>query len=269
MTPRTYPSDITDQEWALVTPYLALIPLDAPQRKHNLRDVFNALRWMLRTGAPWEYLPHNFPPPTIVREQTRRWIEHGCFENLVHDLRELLRLNDHRQAQPSATIIDSRFAAGSPESGHRTKYNGHKRQKGSKVHAVVDTLGQLLALCVTPGNVDDRTPVLELCERVREQTSQQVRVMFADRGYTGEVVQDAVEFEGIDLVVVNRPEGSRGFVLLPRRWVVERSFAWVTRFRRLVRDYERLPEVFAGLHWVVFGVLLVAKFVGKVVSPTN
>jgi len=263
---RTYPSDVSNEEWALVVPYLALLPLDAPQRKHDLRAAFNALRWMVRTGAPWEYLPHDFPPPAVVREQARRWIDRCCFENLVHDLRELLRLNDERKAQPSATVIDSRFVPGSPESGHRTKYNGHKRQKGSKVHAVVDTLGQLLALTVTPANVDDREPVLRLCERVREQTGERVRVMFADQNYTGEEVLDDAEFQGIDLVVVNRPEGSRGFVLLPRRWVVERSFAWATRFRRLVRDYERLPQVFAGLHWAVFGILMAAKLVQKLGS---
>ena len=259
---------MSDQEWALVAPYLALLPLDAPQRKHELRAVFDALRWMLRTGAPWAFLPHDFPPPEVVREQARRWINAGCFENLVHDLRELLRLKDERKAQPSATIIDSRFVPGSPESGHRTKYNGHKRQKGSKVHVVVDTLGQLLALAVTPGNVDDREPVLQLCERVREQTGENVRTMWADQNYTGEEVQDDAEFQGVDLVVVNRPEGSRGFVLLPRRWVVERSFAWATRFRRLVRDYERLPQIFAGLHWAVFGVLLAAKFVQVLAMPT-
>ena len=269
MPPRTYPSDITDQEWALVAPYLILAPLETPQRKHALRDVLNALRWIVKTGAPWAYLPHNFPPPEIVRQQTQRWIEHGCFENLVHDLRELLRLKDGRKAQPSAAIVDSRFVTGSPESGTHTRYNGHKRQKGSKVHAVVDTLGQLLALSVTAGNVDDREPVEALCQRVQEQSGESVRVMFADQNYTGEVVLEEAEFEGIDLVVVNRPEGSRGFVLLPRRWVIERSFAWVTRFRRLVRDYERLPVVFVGLHWVVFGILLATKFFKEVVTPAG
>ena len=125
-------------------------------------------------------------------------------------------------------------------------------------------MGHLLALCVTAGNVDDREPVEALCQRVQEQTGEAVRVMFADQNYTGETVLEEAEFEGIDLVVVNRPEGSRGFVLLPKRWVVERSFAWVTRFKRLVRDYERLPGVFAGLHFAAFGILMVAKFVQEV-----
>lgn len=264
MTRKTYPSDLTNQEWALIAPYLTLAPLNAPQREHDLREVLNALRWMIRTGAQWRYLPHDFPDWQIVQQQTQRWIDRGCFENLVHDLREMLRLKHGKQAQPSATAVDSRFVPSTPESGHRAAYNGHKAKKGSKLHAVVDTMGHLLALCVTAGNVDDREPVEALCQRVQEQTGEAVRVMFADQNYTGETVLEEAEFEGIDLVVVNRPEGSRGFVLLPKRWVVERSFAWVTRFKRLVRDYERLPGVFAGLHFAAFGILMVAKFVQEV-----
>jgi transposase len=103
---------------------------------------------------------------------------------------------------------------------------------------------------------------------VQVLTGEQVRVMFADQNYVGEVVADDAEFQGIDLVVVSRPEGLRGFVLLPKRWVVEQSFAWVSRFRQLVRDYERLPGVFAGLHFAVFGILMVTKFLKEVVSPT-
>ena len=157
---------------------------------------------------------------------------------------------------------------GTPESGHRAAYNGHKAQKGSKLHAVVDTLGNLLALCVTAGNVDDRVPVEQLCEQVRVLSGENVRVMYADQAYNGEQVLDDAEFQGIDLVVVNRPEGSRGFVLLPKRWVVERSFAWMSRFRRLVRDFERLPDVFVGLHFAMFGILLVTKFFKEVRFPT-
>ena len=187
---------------------------------------------------------------------------------MVHDLREILRLKQGKKAQPSTTVIDSRFVRSTPESGHRAAYNGHKAQKGSKLHAVVDTLGNLLALCITAGNVDDRVPVEQLCEQVRVLSGENVRLMYADQAYSGEQVLDDAEFQGIDLIVVNRPEGSRGFVLLPKRWVVERSFAWMSRFRRLVRDFERLPEVFAGLHFAMFGILLVTKFFKEVQLPT-
>ena len=219
---------------------------------------------MVRTGTQWRYLPHDFPDWPVVQQQAQRWIDRHCFENLVHDLRELLRLSEGRSAQPTTSIIDSRFVPGTPESGPRTSYNGFKAKKGSKAHAVVDTLGHLLALAVTAGSVDDRRPVEDLCEAVREQTGESVRVMYADQNYTGEEVLDEAGFQGIDLVVVNKPEGSKGFVLLPRRWVIERSFGWVTRFRRLARDYERLAEVFAGLHFAVFGILMAAKYIRQV-----
>ena len=125
-----------------------------------------------------------------------------------------------------------------------------------------------MALCVSAGNVDDRQAVYDLCESVQEVTGQHVEVMFADQGYTGENVQDDANVNEIDLIVVKRPEAVKGFVLLPKRWVVERSFAWVTRFRRLARDLERLPSVFAGLHWAVFGILMLAKLMRGVVTLT-
>jgi transposase len=268
MTRKTYPSDCNDEEWAFAAPYLTLIPLDAPQRKYELREVYNALRYMLRTGTQYRFMPHDLPPGDIVQQQAKRWIQHHCFENMVHDLREILRLEQGKKAQPTASIIDSRFASSTPESGSESAYNGAKKKSGMKVHAVVDTLGHLMALCISAGNVDDRAPVEALCEQVQTVTGQHVEVMFADGGYTGETALGDAEWNAIELVVVKRPEATKGFVLLPKRWVVERSFAWVTRFRRLARDLERLPSVFAGLHWAVFGVLMLAKLLRGVVTPT-
>lgn len=268
MTRKTYPSDCSDEEWQFAAPYLALMPLDAPQRTHELREVYNALRYLLRTGTQYRFLPHDLPPWQIVEQQAKRWIEHHSFENMVHDLRAVLRLEQGRNAQPTGSIIDSRFASSTPESGSSAGYNGAKKKSGLKIHAVVDTLGHLMALCASAGNVDDRAAVWELCGQVQEVTGQHVEVMFADQGYTGENVQDDANWNTIDLIVVKRPEAVRGFVLLPKRWVVERSFAWVTRFRRLARDLERLPSVFAGLHWAVFGILMLAKLMRGVGTPT-
>jgi transposase len=262
-----YPSDLSDEEWDFTAPYLALLPLDAPQRTHDARAVLNAARYVVKTGVQWDYLPNEFPPAEIVRAQLKRWIDRGCFENLVHDLRELLRLQHGRNAQPSVMILDSRFAISTPESGSRGAYNGHKAKSGSKLHMAVDTMGSLLALLVTAGNVDDREAVFDLCDAVQTLTGEHVEVAFVDQGYTGENAQDDANWSGIELVVVKRPEAVKGFVLLPKRWVVERSFAWVTRFRRLARDFERLPEVFAGLHFLAFGILMLAKFLRGVASP--
>jgi transposase len=216
-----YPTDVSDAEWALVAPYLTLLPEDALQRRYPVRGVFNALRWMVRAGAPWRLLPTNFPPWPTVYQQTRRWLDAGCFEALVHDLRVLLRLAQGRPGQPSAAILDARVLQSSPESGVRAGYDGHKRRKGSKVHAAVDTLGHLLTLAVTPANADERTQVGALVAQVQERTGNHVELAWVDQGYTGEDVARTAALHGIHLEVVKLPEAKRGFVLLPRRWVVE------------------------------------------------
>jgi transposase len=259
MTQKSYPSDVTDEEWAFVAPYLCLMRPDAPQRDHDLRAVFNGLRYLVRTGAPWRYLPGDFPPWAAVYQQTQRWIKAGCFEGIVHDLRELLRTAAGRKAQPTAVILDGRTLQSSPESGERAGYDGHKRKKGSKIHIAVDTLGHLLALLVTPANEQERAQVGALAQAVQKATGQSVEVAFVDQGYTGPEPAEAAQAQGICLEVVKLPEAKRGFVLLPRRWVVERSFAWAARFRRLARDYERLPETVAGLHFLVFACLMLVK----------
>jgi transposase len=259
MARKPYPSDVNDEEWSFVAPYLTLMREDAPQRQHDLREIFNALRFLVRTGSPWRYLPNDLPPWEAVYQQTQRWVAAGVFEAMVHDLRELLRVTAGRNAQPSAAIIDSRTLQSTPESGHRAGYDGAKRKKGSKVHAVVDTLGHLLALRVTPADQQDRQQVRALAKQVQKVTKKAVKLAFADQGYTGEQPATDAKKHGIELSVVKLPQAKRGFVLLPRRWVVERAFAWAARFRRLAKDYERLPTTLAGLHLVVFACLMLAK----------
>jgi len=256
-----YPTDVSDEEWALAAPYLALVCEDARQRRHALREVFNALRWIVRAGAPWRLLPTTFPPWPAVYQQTRRWLEAGCFEAVVHDLRLLVRLGLERAGQPTAAVFDARVLQSSPESGARAGYSGHKRRKGSKVHAAVDTLGLLLALVVTPADADERSQVATLAAQVQEATGEQVELVWVDKGYTGDEAAAAAATQGIQLAVVKLAEAKHGFVLLPRRWVVERSFAWMARFRRLSRDYERLPSVLAGLHFIAFACLLLHRVV--------
>jgi transposase len=261
MERKTYPSDVSDDEWAFVAPYLTLMSEDAPQRDHSLREVFNGLRWIVRAGAPWRMMPNDLPPWYSVYQQTQRWIAAGVFEAIVHDLRAVLRLAKGRKEQPSAAIFDSRTLQSTPESGERAGYDGAKRKKGSKTHIAVDTLGHLLALFVTPANEQDRAQVEELARQVQEVTDQSVEVAFVDQGYTGQVPAQAAEQQGIELQVVKLPEAKKGFVLLPRRWVVERSFGWAARFRRLARDYERLPETLAGLTYLAFAMLMLKNFV--------
>lgn len=261
---KAYPSDVSDEEWAFVAPYLILMSEAAPQREHDLREVFNGLRWILRAGAPWRLMPNDLPPWAAVYQQAQRWLRAGVFEAIVSDLRAILRLAEGRKASPSAAIVDSRTLQSSPESGARAGYDGAKRKRGSKVHLAVDTLGHLLALHITAANEQDRAQVGELTKRIQAETGNSVEVAFVDQGYTGEQPAQAAAEHGIRLEVVKLPQAKKGFVLLPRRWVVERSFAWATRFRRLARDYERLPETLAGLHFLAFALLMLKRFVANI-----
>ncbi|MGF7136058.1 transposase [Paraburkholderia sp. EB58] len=258
---KPYPTDVSDEEWSFAAPYLTLMTEDAPQRRYELREMFNALRWMARAGAAWRMLPTNFPPWELVYQQTQRWLNAGCFEAMVNDLRSIIRVAQDRQGQPSAVILDGRTLQSTCESGPRAGYDGYKRKRGSKVHMAVDTLGNLLAVHITPANEQERAQVQELAQQVQHVTGQTVKLAFADQGYTGDAAAQAAREEGIELQVIKLPEAKKGFVLLPRRWVVERSFGWLNRFRRLARDYERLPETLAGLHFVVFAMLMLVHAV--------
>ena len=260
---KAYPSDVTDEEWSFCVPYLTLMKADAPQREHPLRELFNGLRWLARTGSPWRLMPHDLPPWHAVYQQARRWVRAGCFEAMAEDLRLLLRLAAQRNDVPSAVILDSRTLQSTPESGGRAGFDGHKKRKGSKVHIAVDTLGHLLALQVTAANEQDRAQVAALAQAVQHVTGHHVALAYVDQGYTGETPAVAATQQGIKLEVVKHTKAKRGFVLLPRRWVVERSFAWAARFRRLARDYERLASTLAGYHWLAFVLLMLKSVFAK------
>ncbi|WP_250504231.1 IS5 family transposase [Caballeronia sp. AZ7_KS35] len=255
-TRRAYPTDVSDDEWSFVVPYLTLMGSNAPQRKYELREMFNALRWLVRAGAAWRMLPTNFPPWELVYQQTHRWLQAGCFEAMVSDMRSIVRVALGRQGKPSAVILDGRTLQSTCESGASAGYDGYKRKRGSKIHMAVDTLGQLFAVYVTPASEQERAQVVELARQVQQAAGHTVKLAFADQGYTGQEPAQVAQAEGIELQVIKLSEAKKGFVLLPRRWVVERSFGWLNRFRRLARDYERLPETLAGLHFVVFAMLM-------------
>jgi len=259
MARKPYPSDVTDEEWDFAAPYLTLMTEQAPQRQHDLREVFNGLRWVVRTGSPWRYMPNDLPPWEAVYQQTQRWMAAGVFEAMAQDLRRVLRVLDGRHEEPSAAVFDSRTLQSTPESGHRGGYDGAKKKKGSKVHMAVDTLGHLLALHVTAADEQDRDRVGKLAKDVQEQTGKSVELAYVDQGYTGERAAEAARKRRIELSVVKLPQAKRGFVLLPRRWVAERSFAWMTRFRRLAKDYERLASTLKGMHLAAFVVLMLAR----------
>jgi transposase len=261
---KPYPTDAADDEGAFAAPCLTPLTPAAPQRVHDLREVFAALRWIVRTGAQWRMLPTNFPPWQAVYQQPRRWLAAGCFEAMVRDLRAVLRWADGRADDPTAVLLDGRTVQSTPESGARAGDDGHKRRKGSKPHAAVDTLGHLLALHVTAANAPEREQVAVLAAAAPEATGGSVEVAFGDEGDEGERAAAAAAAHGIRLEVIRPPEAKRGFVLLPRRWVVERTFARAARFRRLARDDERLPDTVAGLHFLAFACLMLHRLVTTV-----
>ena len=161
-------------------------------------------------------------------------------------------------SQARRLAMDSRTLRSNPQSGHRAGYDGTKK-RGSKLHIAVDTLGNLLAAHVTPANEQDRAQVGKLAAEVQEATGDKVKIAFADQGYTGDMPATQAAENGIELLAIKLAEAKRDFVLMPRRWVVERSFGWLARFRRLARDYERLPQVVTGLHFIAFACLLLNK----------
>lgn len=259
MTRKPYPSDVSDDEWGFVAPCLTLMKAAAPQRQHDPRGIFKGPRWLARAGAPWRPLPHDLPPWEAVYRQAQRWLAAGCFEAIVHDPGEMLRQAQGRKARPRAVIFAGRTPPSRCGSGAGAGDEGYKRGKGGKVHMAVDTLGHLLAPRVTPANEQERVQVAEPARSVQQVTGQPVEVAFVDQGYTGDEAAEAARRQGIRLDVVKPPEAKRGFVPLPRRWVVARGFGWIARFRRLARDDERLAETLAGLHFIVFAILMLVK----------
>ena len=224
--------------------------------------MFDALRRIVRAGASWRMMPHDLPPPwAAVFQQTQRWLAAGVFEQIVHDLRALLRPASGRGEEPSAAVFDGRVMQSTCESGGRCGWDGHRRREGSKAHTAVDTLGHLLALHVTAAAAEqERAQVKVLARRVQEVTGGSAEPAYVDRGYTGDEPAKDAEGHGIRPEVVKHAEAKRGFVLLPRRWLGGRPSAWPARFRRRpARDYERLPRTLAGLHFVAFACLMLAR----------
>ena len=241
-TRKSYPSDLSDAERAFLVPYLTLLRPDADQRRHELRDVLNALRYVVKTGCQWRCLPNDFPPWQAVYQQARRWLDAEVFEDIVHDLRALIRATDGRSEDPGAAIVDARTSQSTPESGGRAGLDGHKRKNGSKVHVAVDALGLLLELTVSAANESERHHAETPARKAQDVADEQVAT------------------QGIELIVVKLQEAKQGFVLSPRRWVVERTFGWLGQFRRLARDYERLEQTLAGWHWLAALMLMTSRF---------
>ena len=249
--PRTYPSDTSDAEWALIAPLLpppaATTPRGGRPESHPRRAVIDAIRYLVDNGCKWRALPADFPPWRTVYGFFRRWTTSGVLARIRDALRQKIRAVMGRCANPVTLIIDSQSVKAAETVGAATRgYDAGKKINGRKRHVAVDTKGLVALVLVTPANVPDRDAAKDLLARLK-LTHPEIVQVWADAGYAGQLVDWARDKLGINLRISKRPPGQTGFKVLPRRWIVERSLSWTTQARRNVRDYERLPEVSEAL----------------------
>jgi transposase len=237
---RRYPSDLTGEQWQLVESLLPAVKTGGRPEKHPRRAIVDAILYVVRTGCSWRQLPADFPPWQTVYWYFTRWEEQKVTEAMLAALREQLRVQQGRNPQPSAGIIDSQAVKGADTVGRDTRgYDAAKRINGRKRFIVTDTLGLLIVVAVMAASVQDRdgakTTLLGMYLTVP------VRFVFADAGFAGKLVDWATHILRTTLHIVRKPAGQQGFTVIPRRWAVERTLAWLTAHRRLARDYERHP----------------------------
>lgn len=254
-SPRPYPSDLTDEQWALIEPMVPVKPGGRPA-KHARRRIVEAILYVNRTGCAWRQLPHDFPPWDTVYWYFKRWNAEGTTDRIHDALRDAARDAAGRDPMASAGIVDAQSIKGADTVGNDSRgYDAGKKVNGRKRHVVVDTIGLLVVVLVTAASVQDRDGGRLVLNRARMKMPSIVLV-WADGGYAGRCVQFARRWLQITLQIVKKPEGQRTFEVLPRRWVVERTLSWLVRCRRLGRDYERLPEhAEAMVKWAMIGLM--------------
>ncbi|WP_306371674.1 IS5 family transposase [Nocardiopsis sp. CC223A] len=249
----TYPSDLTDDQWALIEPLLPPANTSGRPEKHPRREVVDAILYVVRTGCSWRHLPTDLPPWQTVYWHFTRWKEAGVTDRITAALRRQVRSAAGREEEPSAGIIDSQSVKGADTVPRATRgYDAAKRINGRKRFIVTDTLGLLLVVCVMAASVQDRdgakTTLLSL------YLATPVRFVFADAGFAGALVAWTHRLLSTTLHIVRKDPAQVGFAVIPRRWVVERTLAWLTAHRRLVRDYERQPGVAEEMvRWAAIG----------------
>jgi len=234
---KTYPTDLTENQWKVIEKILN----DNRKRKHDLRDIFNAIFYLLKTGCQWRMLPLNFPPWNTVYYYYRRWKTNGLIEEIHEVIRNIVRKITGRQESPSAACIDSRSVKTSRSGGVCRGVDGGKKIKGRKQHIVTDTLGLLLAVVVHAANIHDSKSAPEVISRLKGRFSR-LKKIFADGGYRGELIDTMKQLHGWIIEIVLRCDKKTNFKVLPKRWVVERTFAWFESYRRLSKDYEYLTD---------------------------
>lgn len=232
---KRYGSDLTDPQWEIIKHFLNY----KRKRRHNIRKVINAILYLVKTGCQWRYLPTDFPNCAIVRYYYDQWRERGIFERIMHALRGRVRRKAGRKTSPSAAAIDAQSVKSSIMAGPKRGFDNFKKVKGRKRHVIVDTMGLILAVIVHAAHEHESQTAITLLEKIYKRVPR-LRCIFADAAYRGDLIDRVKERFGWLIDVIKR-EG-KGFQILPKRWVVERTFAWFEGYRRLSKDYERLPK---------------------------
>ena len=254
---KRYPTDLTDEEWTRIEPLLPAPWRTGRRREVDLRAVLNAIRYLVRTGCGWRMLPKDFPPWQTVYWWFRRFVRQMLFRT-IHDIALMIdRERAGREASPSAGVADSQTVK-APAPGAARGFDGGKKTIGRKRHVVVDTDGRLLMMNLTPADISDSAGAQIILDAIRKRWPW-MKHLFADGAYDRAQLMDKAAFLDFTVEVVHRIEKEQGFQVLPRRWVVERTFAWLTRWRRLVRDYEARLDVSEAMSHVALRSLLLRR----------